>query len=476
NPRDVEFFAEAKKLKFKNAALAAFGSTRKKGVRVEDDEQVQLLLKSETPVVTIFGKTWLLHVTEVLKTTPEENLDMIRDTVRFLKENGKFVIYDAEHAFDGYKGNPKYATRTWLAAQEGGADMIVLCDTNGGCMPHEIESITAAAGFLSTKLGIHTHDDMGLAVANSLVAVRRGAVHVQCTVNGYGERTGNCNLITVVPCLQVKMDLSCVPEESIQQLVELSRFVDNVANVRHNHRQPVVGKNAFAHKGGVHLDAVSKVAPSYEHMPPETVGNERRVLVSDLSGKANVLFKAREFGMNIKPDAPELKGILQRIKTLEHEGYEFEAADGSLQLLLMKGLGKYDQPFSISGYHVSARRDGTGLLTGATKVCDASTEVSHGGNQHHTVAKGDGPVNALDNALRKALVQMFPEIEKVHLADYKVRILNGGESSAARTRVLISFSDGEHEWSTVGADDSIVEASLVALREGYEYWLLCCRV
>lgn len=473
NPSDVEFFTRAKGLRFKNAALAAFGSTRKKDVRVEDDKQVRALIEADTPVVTIFGKTWLLHVTEALETTREENLAMIRDTIRFLKEHGKFVIYDAEHAFDGYKDSAEYAVQTFLAAQNAGADLMVLCDTNGGSMPDEVSSIThIVAGFLNVKVGIHTHDDMGVAVGNALAAVKSGAIHVQGTVNGYGERIGNCNLVTLISCLQIKMGKRCVPEGSIQQLVGLSRFVDNVANMSHNSRQPVVGDGAFAHKGGVHLAAVRKVASTYEHMPPERVGNSRRVLLSDLSGRANVSLKAAELGVEIKSDAPELGEIVRRIKELEHEGYEFEAADGSFHLLLLKGMGKYTQPFYIKGYHVSNRRDSTGSDS-SNKACDASIEVLHDPQSLHTVAKGDGPINALDNALRKALAGLFPELEKVHLVDYKVRILNGGQSSAAKTRVLITFTDGERQWTTVGADDSIIEASLIALRDGYEYWLLC---
>ncbi len=478
NPKDIEFFEEARKFKWKKARLAAFGSTRKKNIRVEDDRQVQLLVEAETPVVTIFGKTWLLHVIEVLGTTPKENLAMIGDTVRFLKSQGKFVIYDAEHAFDGYKDSPEYATETWLAAQNAGADMVVLCDTNGGCMPDEIATITRfVKGFLNVKIGIHTHNDMGLAVANALAAVKAGAVHVQCTVNGYGERTGNCNLITAVSCLQLKMGKKCVPCESIPRLVELSRFVDNIANMSHDPRQPVVGEGAFAHKGGVHLDAVKKVPRSYEHIDPATVGNSRQVLMSDLSGKANVLLKAKELGVELKPDAPELGEIVSRIKGLEHEGYEFEAADGSLRLLLMKVMREYRQPFYIKGYHVSNRRERIGD-DDSRKVCDASIEVLHDPHDLHTVAKGDGPINALDKALRKALVVMYPGIEKVNLSDYKVRILNDGEDgdgggSASRTRVLITFTDGEKQWTTVGADGNIIEASLIALRDGYEYWLLC---
>ncbi|MSR78820.1 MAG: citramalate synthase [Candidatus Taylorbacteria bacterium] len=472
NPKDIEFFKEAQKHTWKNATLAAFGSTRKKNTRVEDDAQVRLLLEADTPVVTIFGKTWLLHVTEVLGTTWGENLVMIGDTVRFLKSHGKFVIYDAEHAFDGYKDNPEYATATWLAAQNAGADRLVLCDTNGGCLPNEIGTITEfITSCMEIKVGIHTHNDLGLAVSNAISAVNSFAIQVQGTINGYGERTGNCNLITAVSCLQVKMGKRCVPEESIVRLVELARFVDNIANMSHDPRQPVVGEGAFAHKGGVHLDAVRKVPSSYEHIDPAIVGNSRRVLMSDLSGKANVLLKATELGVEVKPDAPELKVVVEHIKSLEHFGYEFEGADGSFQLLLRKELEHLIHPFFIDSYNVSIRRDGGGERS--VKVCDANIQVSKRDVELHTVARGDGPVNALDNALRKALTDLFPGIDRVHLVDYKVRILNVGSGSASRTRVFITFADGERQWTTVGADDSIIEASLIALRDGYEYWLLC---
>lgn len=474
NPKDLEFFAQAKKRNWKNALLAAFGSTRKKNTPVAEDKQVRLLLEAETPVVTIFGKTWLLHIKKVLGTTPEENLAMIAETVRHLKKHGKFVIYDAEHAFDGYKTNPDYALKTWRAAQEAGADLVVLCDTNGGCLPDEIADTTAAARKnLLVKIGIHTHNDAGLAVANALAAVKAGAVHAQATVNGYGERTGNCNLISLVPCLHFKMKKRCVPERSLTKLTELARFVDEVANLSHDPRQPWVGSSAFAHKGGVHLDAMRKATSSYEHIAPEAVGNSRRVLMSDLSGKANVLLKAKELGLEIKPDAPELPAILRHLKELEHQGYEFEAADGSFLLLLKKKLEHYVPPFSVKGYHVSVRRDGNSEDSG--RACDATiklTSSAPGSSNLHTVADGDGPINALDNALRQALAKVFPEIKSVRLVDYKVRILNGGQSSAAKTRVLITLTDGKKEWTTVGVDENIIEASLIALQEGYEFKLL----
>src|SRR5204863_660863 len=334
NPKDIEFFAEAKRKKLKNARLAAFGSTRRKGMPVEKDDQVRLLLDAGTPVITIYGKTWLLHVKEVLRANPDENLAMIADTVRFLKDHGKFVVYDAEHSFDGYMDEPDYALATWQAAEKAGADLVVLCDTNGGRLPKEIAEITALAiRKLSSRVGIHTHDDIGLGVANALAGIEAGATHVQGTINGYGERTGNCNLTSVIPNLVLKLKKSCLPSASLRKLKELSQFVDEIANVRHNPRLPWVGSAAFSHKGGQHVNAVQKLARSYEHVDPASVGNARRVLISDLAGRSNIVIKAHELGFNISTDTPELKEILARIKKLEHEGYEFEAAEGSVALL-----------------------------------------------------------------------------------------------------------------------------------------------
>src|SRR5256714_4332914 len=331
NPKDMEFVAEAKRKRFKNARLAAFGSTRRKGVPVEKDDQVRLLLDAATPVVTIYGKTWLLHVKEVLRANPDENLAMIGDTVRFLKEHGKFVGYDAEHSFDGYLDKPDYAPTTWQAAEKGGADLVVLCDTNGGRLPREVAAITSVARRkLNTRVGIHTHDDIGLGVANALAAVETGATHVQGTINGYGERTGNCNLTSVIPNLALKLRKQCLPAAALRKLKELSQFVDDIANVRHNPRLPWVGSAAFSHKRGTHVNAVQKVTRSYEHIDPPRVGNVRRVLVSDLSGRSNIVIKAHELGFNVTNDTPELREILAQIKKLEHEGYEFEAAEGSL--------------------------------------------------------------------------------------------------------------------------------------------------
>src|SRR5580658_5335169 len=359
NPKDIEFFAQAKRKKFRTARLAAFGSTRKKSTPVENDDQVRLLIQAETPVVTIFGKTSMLHVKEVLRCTPEENLAMIGDTVRFLKDHGKFVVYDAEHCFDGYKLDAEYALATWQAAEKAGADLVVLCDTNGGCLPDEVAAITKIAiGKLNCKVGIHTHDDSGVGVANALAALDAGAVHVQGTVNGYGERTGNCNLISVIPLVHFKQKRTCVPAKSLPKLKELSMFVDEVANLRHNPRLPWVGSAAFAHKGGTHVNAVQKLASSYEHINPELVGNERNILISDLAGRSNIVMKAQNLGFELANDAPELKEILETIKQREHEGYEFEAAEASMALLI-RSVFKYDaEPaFVVEAYHVSMRRD-----------------------------------------------------------------------------------------------------------------------
>lgn len=468
NPKDIEFFAEAKRRKFKNARLAAFGSTRRKGVAVEKDGQVRLLIEAETPVVTIYGKTSMLHVKEVLRCTPDENLAMIADTVRFLKDQGKFVIYDCEHAFDGYKLDPDYALATWQAAEKAGADFIVLCDTNGGCLASEVAAITrAAAGKLTCKLGIHTHDDIGMGVANAIAAIEAGAVQVQGTINGYGERTGNCNLTSAIPCIALKMKKSCVPPKSLVKLKELSQFVDEIANLRHNPRQPWVGSAAFAHKGGTHVNAVQKLASSYEHIDPTLVGNARNVLISDLAGRSNIVMKAQDLGFKLRNDTPELKQILAAIKQREHDGYEYEAAEASLALLI-RGVLEHNPEllFTVDTYHVSMRRDAK------DSICEATVRVRVGEKIAHTVAEGDGPVNALDGALRLALVKFFPRLKNVQLTDYKVRIINGATGTAAKTRVLITSSDGKIEWGTVGVSDNIIEASLEALADSMEYVLL----
>jgi 2-isopropylmalate synthase len=467
NPKDMEFFAQARRRKWRNARIAAFSMTRRKGIAVEKDELMRQILAAETPVVTIVGKTWLLHVTEVLRARPEENLAMIADTIRFLKDHGKIVIYDAEHSFDGYKDEPDYAVATWQAAEKAGADCVVLCDTNGGCLASEVARITAVAkGKLTVRVGIHTHDDCGLGVANAIAALEAGATHVQGTINGYGERTGNCSLTSVIPLVHFKLKKRGVPAASLPKLRELSEFVDEIANVRHDPRRPWVGQTAFAHKGGMHVHAIDRVARSYEHINPEAVGNFRRVLVSDMSGRTNILMKAAELGFRLTPDMPELKAITARIKELESQGFEYEAAEGSLALLIGKTLTHRELPFRVIAYHVSMRRDGK------DHICEATVKVRVGDQQALTVAEGDGPVNALDGALRSALGKLFPKLRNVTLVDYKVRILDTGTGTAAKTRVLIQSTDGKREWGTVGVSENIIEASLQALVDSMEYALL----
>lgn len=468
NPKDLEFFKQASRRKWKHAEVTAFSMTRRKGIAVEDDELMRLILEAKTPVVTIVGKTWLLHVTEVLRAKPDENLGMIGDTIRYLKDQGKKVIYDAEHAFDGYVEEPEYALATWQAAEKAGADCIVLCDTNGGRLPKEIAKITVVAkAKLTCNIGIHTHNDCGFGVANAIAAIEAGASQVQGTINGFGERTGNCNLISVIPTLQLKMGLAGVPSRSLPKLKELSEFVNEVANIRHDVRAPWVGQTAFAHKGGMHVHAIERVARSYEHINPEAVGNHRRVLVSDMSGRTNILMKAKELGFKLAADAPETRAITTKVKELESQGFEYEAAEASLALLI-RGIMDHNPEllFTVETYHVSMRRDQK------ESICEATVRVRVGDKVAHTVAEGDGPVNALDGALRRALVKFFPRLQRVELTDYKVRIIAGSLGTAAKTRVLIYSTDGKREWGTVGVSENIIEASLQALVDSMEYALL----
>lgn len=471
NPKDLEFFHQAARRKWRHARIAAFSMTRRKGVAVEEDPLMRQILEAETPVVTIVGKTWILHVTEVLRAKPEENLAMITDTIRYLKDQGKTVVYDAEHSFDGYLDAPDYALATWRAAAEAGAASVVLCDTNGGRLPSEIDRITRkAVEALPCPVGIHTHNDCGFGVANAVAAIEAGATQVQGTINGYGERTGNCNLISVIPTLEFKLGLQGVPSRSLAKLKELSEFIDEIANVRHDPRQPWVGETAFAHKGGMHVHAIERLARSYEHIAPEKVGNHRRVLVSDMSGRTNILLKAAELGFQLDPNAPETRAITAKVKELESQGYEFEAAEASLALLIRGVLDHNPELlFSVDSYHVSSRSDGQSSIT------EATVKVRVGQTIHHTVAEGDGPVNALDGALRSALSQAFPRLEKVRLVDYKVRILDGVAGTAARTRVLIATTDGRREWGTVGVSENIITASLQALTDSVEFALLKTR-
>jgi 2-isopropylmalate synthase len=467
NPKDIEFFREAKNLQLKHAKLAAFGSTRRAEVAVADDAQVRLLLEAETPVVTIFGKSWELQVTEVLRTTVAENRAMIRDTVAFLVKHGREVMYDAEHFFDGFKDSPEHALATLEAAAEGGASCLVLCDTNGGTLPSEIMQICNAvkARLPGTPFGIHTHNDCELAVANAIAAVKAGAAQVQGTINGYGERTGNCNLTSVIPVLQQKMGLTVVPH--LEKLRDLSYFVDDVSNNPHYARAPFVGRTAFAHKGGMHVNAVRKIARSYEHIEPTSVGNQQNILVSELSGQSNILSKAEELGLPLAQGTAQSAAVLERVKLLENQGYSFEAAGGSLELLIRRELGDYQKPFDLTEYHTSFRQ----YRDGHPPVCEATVKLVVNGTPELTVAEGRGVVNSLDLALRKALLPFYPEIAGVSLVDYKVRIIDGHDATASKTRVLIVSTDGHAHWGTVGVSENIIEASWLALVDSIDLFL-----
>jgi 2-isopropylmalate synthase len=469
NPKDAEFFARQHELTLKHAKIAAFGSTRYKNTSCDKDANIQALVEANTPVVTLVGKSWDLHVQHVLETDAEENLDMISESVRYFKERGKEVIYDAEHFFDGYKANPEYALLTLKAAAGSGADCLVLCDTNGGSTPWEVEEITrrVAGQFQDQQLGIHPHNDCELGVANALAGVRGGARHVQGTVNGYGERVGNANLISIIPDLQLKMGYECVNPEQLAGLTALSRYVDELANMTPNPHQPYVGYSAFAHKGGIHVAAMLKVEESYQHMNPTLVGNEKRAVVSELSGRGNILYKAAEFGLDTSREEARL--VLEQIKELENQGYTFEGAEASIDMMLRRASNDYKPPFEIIDFMViTENRQGRGLFTEATVKVKVDNEI------RHTVAEGNGPVNALNLALRRALRQDFPQLHKIHLTDYKVRILDSDAGTAATTRVMIDFQEEgtAHFWTTVGAHSNIIEASWRALIDSMEYALL----
>lgn len=469
NPKDAEFFARQGELKLKNAKISAFGSTRYKDTTCDDDANIQALVKANTPVVTLVGKSWDLHVHHILETDPEENLNMIHESVQYFKQRDKEVVYDAEHFFDGYKANADYALLTLKAAVEGGADCLVLCDTNGGSTPWEVEEITRRVEetFPGVQIGIHAHNDGELAVANSLAAVRAGASHIQGTINGYGERVGNANLISIIPDLQLKLGYHCVSNEQLRSLTNLSRYVDERANMTPNSHQPYVGHSAFAHKGGIHVAAILKIEESYQHINPTLVGNQKRAVVSELSGRGNILFKAEELGLDASRD--EVKQVLQLIKELENQGYTFEGAEASIDLMLRRAKLDYQPPFEIIDFMVvTENRQGRGLFTEATVKAKVGSEI------RHTVAEGNGPVNALNLALRKALYQDFPQLEKIHLTDYKVRILDSDSGTAATTRVLIDFLEegSHHTWTTVGAHTNIIEASWRAIVDSMEYALL----
>jgi len=467
NPKDVRFFEMARSSHFKNTRIAAFSSTCRPGTAPEHDDNIQALIMTQMTTVTLFGKSWDLHATDILGVSLEENLRMIRDTVACLREKGKEVIYDAEHFFDGYRANRSYAMETLKAADEGGATAIVLCDTNGGRMPWEVaDMVNAVAGRLKARVGIHAHNDCGLALANSLAAVESGARMVQGTINGYGERCGNVDLISVIGNLQLKMGYSCVPEMKLRQLTELSRYVSEVANVPPNNQRPFVGKSAFAHKGGVHVSAIQKNPAAYEHMDPELVGNRRRVLVSDLAGKSNIAYKAREMEIKLGGNGYDSQKIVTEIKRLEDEGYQFDAAEGSLELLIKKVTGQFREPFVLESFRVTTEKNRLG-----PSPCQATIKISVGDEEEITAAEGDGPVNALDNALRKALTKFFPQIEEMGLVDFKVRVIDGSWGTGAKVRVQIESRDAREIWSTIGVSENIIEASWQALADSVQYKL-----
>ena len=467
NPKDLEFFTRALEEPFQNARIAAFGSTRRANNPPEDDATLGTLLKAGTEVTTIFGKSWTLHVTDTLRIALQENLDLIQDSVAWLKSNGREVVYDAEHFFDGYKADPEYALDTLLSAQEGGADILVLCDTNGGTMPSEVQTILSEiTPKLTVPLGIHTHNDAGMGVANTIVAVELGAVQVQGTINGYGERCGNANLCSVIPNLELKLNKQSVGPDKLEKLMELSRFVSEVANVSHDHRQPYVGESAFAHKGGVHIDAMVKQPASYEHIDAQAVGNQSRFLLSEQSGGATVVAKLDKILPGLDKRHPTVQKLLQKIKQLEHEGYVFEAAEASFEILARRVLGTIRNPFKLVGFRTINRK------TPRDTEVEAIVKIQIEDQVYHTVGEGDGPVNALDHALRLALESVYPSLQEVHLEDYKVRVLSSQDGTAAKVRVLIESSDGQRVWNTVGVSENVIEASWIALVDSLSYKLL----
>ncbi len=466
NPKDVEFFERARDMQWKNALIAAFGSTCRVKGGPEDDANIKALLDSQTPVCTIFGKTWTLHVKEVLLTTLEDNLRIIEQSVAYLKANSKRVIYDAEHFFDGYKADSSYALETLQAAIRGGAETVVLCDTNGGTLPWEVERIISdLKPALAHSFGIHTHNDGECAVVNSLMAVREGAIQVQGTINGVGERCGNANLVSIMADLELKMGYQCLPAGKIAHLYDLSHFVAEVANITPDEHLPFVGKSAFAHKGGVHVAAMRRSAQSYQHIEPELVGNTMRVVVSDLSGRGNLLSKAEEHGVEVESE--EVVGVLNDIKELEARGFSFEAAEASVAMMLKRQEYGYRPPFELIDFFVNVEhRDKRGIFA------EAMVKVRVQGEVLHTAAEGNGPVNAMDNALRKALMEYYPQIANFYLSDYKVRILDSDHGTGAITRVLIDTRNTTARWSTVGASANIIEASWRALADSVEYGLM----
>lgn len=468
NPKDISFFKQTKSINLQNSEVVPFGSTRHCKFRPSDDPNLQALVEAGTRTVTIFGKSSKLHTTEVLRVTPEANLDLIESSVAFLTENGRQVIYDAEHFFDGFNDDADYALQTLKAAADAGARCLVLCDTNGGRLPLEIQNaIKAVKAAIDCPIGIHTHNDSGMAVANAVMAVQAGASHVQGTFNSYGERCGNANLSSIIPTLKLKLGIDCVREAQLKRITEVSRLISELANLSHDERQPYVGRSAFAHKGGMHIDAIRKNRLTFEHVNPESVGNTQRILVSDQAGRSAVIKKIENRYPDLDRSSSEVLALFQRLKEAENEGYQYEAAEASFELLTHKVFDEYQPFFSLLGFRVNIEKfSDHGLRSEATIKVEAPN-----GEIEHTAADGDGPVNALDNALRKALERFYPSLKDVHLTDYKVRVLDTQAGTAAKVRVLIEASDGHDHWGTVGVSENIIQASWEALTDSLEYKL-----
>jgi len=468
NPKDMEFYLKMSKHHLKNSKMVAFGSTRRPHSKATADPNLKAFLKSGAKIVTVFGKTWDLHVRDVLKTSLDENLKMISDTIHYLKSRDFAVFYDAEHFFDAHLFNSEYSLKCLKAAEEAGAQYIVLCETNGGMIPSEVSRIVTEVGaVIKLPLGIHCHNDSGTAIANSIVAVEAGCSMVQGTINGYGERCGNADLIALIANLQLKLNIECIAQDKLKELTEVSHFVSEISNMRHQTNQPYVGDSAFAHKGGVHINAVMKNPRTYEHIEPKLVGNRRRILVSELAGKTGIIIRAKELEFDLEKGDPQTKKILKLVQQLEHKGYHFEAAEGSFELLMKRAFKKYKKFFELEGFRVVVEK-----RTDKRISSEAIIKIKVKGIQEHTAAEGDGPVNALDNALRKALKEFYPTLSKMHLTDFKVRVLEEKAGTAARVRVLIQSQDERDVWNTIGVHENIIEASWQALVDSVEYKLL----
>ncbi len=467
NPKDEAFFSEIRNYEFKNSKIAAFGSTHYHRGTPENDNNLKALINARTDVITIFGKSWTVHVTDALRTTLERNLEIIHDSLAYLRPHVEKLFYDAEHFFDGFKADKEYALATLEQAVKARADCLILCDTNGGCMPNEIYEIVQVVKekFPNMELGIHVHNDADVAVANSIMAVLAGVNHVQGTINGVGERCGNANLCSIIPNICLKLKLDCLPQDKLKKLTDTSNYVAELANVTPNKYQPYVGKSAFAHKGGVHISAVERNPLTYEHIQPELVGNYRRILISDLAGKSAIKRKAAEFGIELSTSDPVARQVLEEIKELENQGFQYEAADGSFELLLHRAMGRYTKYFDLIGFRVIDQK----ASEHDTPVSEATIMVKVGGKIEHTAALGNGPVNALDNALRKALEKFYPTLKDVRLSDYKVRVLPGSNGTASKVRVLIESMDSKSTWGTVGVSEDILEASWQALVDSINY-------